>query len=146
MIGTELVLMMRRLVHILVVLGVSFGVVAASALGGNVLCLGDDGHLAIEPPHQPLLSPTSVLPFASDQHLPEKPHGPCNDVGANVEVVVRQTAVGVLETPTIVIPPVLDVALPPPLIAVRLAPVAHSNDAALPAPALGRLRGVVLLI
>ena len=146
MIGSQSVLMMRHFVHILLVFAVSLAVVLAGVLSGNVLCMGNDGHVAIEPPHQVSVAPRPTVPSLAGQQVPVKEHGSCNDITVDVEVVVRQTAMGTLDAPTIV-PPVLDVALPDVLAAVVVpAGAVNPSDAVQVGTTLDRLRCVILLI
>ena len=135
--------MAHRIAHILVVFVIALAIIMVSVLGGNVLCIGDDGHLAVEPPHQ---ASTPAMPSAAVPHESGDNHGPCSDLTIDVVVAVRQTAAGTLESPVVVIPPVLDVALPA-LLAVVANPsgVAHPSDAAHPTTPLDCLRGVILL-
>ena len=135
--------MAHRIAHILVVFALTLAIVMVSVLGGNVLCMGDDGHLAIEPPHQ---TSTPAMPSTAVPHESGDDHGPCSDLTIDVVVAVRQTAAGTLESPVVVIPPVLDVALPA-LLALVANPsgAAHSQSAAHPTTPLDCLRGVILL-
>jgi hypothetical protein len=138
--------MAHRIAHILVVFALAFAIVMVSVLGGNVLCMGNDGHLAIEPPHQASTPATSAMPSAAIPHESGDDHGPCSDLAIDVVVAVRQTAAGTPESPVVVIPPVLDVALPA-LLAVVAHPTGavHPSDAAHPTTPLDCLRGVILL-
>ena len=135
--------MVHRIAHILVVLPIAIAIIMVSVLGGNVLCIGDDGHLAVEPPHQ---ASTSAMPSAAVPHESGDNHGPCSDLTIDVVVAVRQTAAGTLESPVVVIPPVLDVALPALLAVVaNSSGVAHPFEAVHPTTPLDCLRGVILL-
>ncbi len=140
-------LMMPRLVHILLVFSVSLTVVMAGVLGGNVLCVGNDGHIAIEPPHQIPVALRTASPSLTGQQAPLNEHGPCSDITVNVEVAVRQTAIGTVDSPPIIIPPVLDATLlAVPAAVAGLARLSDHSDAAQPPTTLGCLRCTVLLI
>lgn len=138
--------MVRRVIYILMVSTVALTVLAAGALNGNALCIGDDGHVAIEAPHQPSAIAKAATPPAPVQQERDGEHGPCSDIAVDVEVAVRQTAMGTLDAPTIV-PPVLDVALPDVLAAVAVpAGTVNPSDAVQAGTTLDRLRCVILLI
>ena len=131
--------------HILMVSIVALAVLAAGVLNGNVLCIGDDGHVAIEAPHHPAAIAKAATPPAPVQQERDGEHGPCSDIAVDVEAV-RQTAMGTLDAPTIV-PPVLDVALPDVLTAVDVpAGMVNPSDAVQVGTTLDRLRCVILLI
>lgn len=128
------------MVHIFLVSAVALAVFLAGVFDGNVLCMGDDGHVAIEAPHRSSSSP------ASNQDGDGSEHGPCSDIAVDVQVAVRQTAMGTLDAPTLV-PPVLDVALPAILVTISR-PGLETGHAPpdQPSDMLGRIRSVVLLV
>lgn len=133
---------MRRMGHILMVAVLSIALLMAGVISGNVLCIGNDGHIAIESPHA-----VSIAAGVGGQRVPDKEHGPCNDVAVDVEVAVRQTIAGALDAPSVAMPPVFDVALPDSLGGVGgPATVIDHTEVARPADSLGCLRCVVLLI
>jgi hypothetical protein len=135
--------MIRNIGNILTVISVAFAVITTGGLGGNVLCMGDDGHLAIEPPHQGAGLAQPATASHSDWQIPNDDHGSCSDVAVGTGVAVRRTAV---EPSDSVIAPVFAVALPAAPAAVSIpARAVSQTDAAQPATISDCLGCIILL-
>lgn len=126
---------------------ISLSMLLQAVLGGNVLCLGENGHVAIEPPHKALSIRTTPAATCDDSPVPALAadhHGPCEDVGANEEVTASRRAPRFQTAPS---SPVLDAALPEPCFVVIAASLACHRIKSQSAPAsLAVAHSAVLLI
>jgi len=139
--------MRRSPAYIFTVLVVSLAILLTSVLGGNALCIGEDGHVAIELAHH-------STAFAAESTGAEQAlcfetsddHGPCVDMAVSVAMAARQTSLGTPELWSLMVPPVLFAPVPTIMVvSARPAPYPQTDPIPSTSP-LDSLRCVVLVI
>lgn len=138
---------MHRLVNKLIVALACLSAVLAPVFANSVLCVGGNGHMAVERAHE-----TTGCPELAGVLPPQSSDGaPCNDVPVpSDELVVQNSRLSQSEADWVLVPPLLDAALATIFIAQADLPVhppsiEDSPLATSPAVAQG-LRTTVLLI